>query len=255
MSAITTASRDALGWRRKFGVIAPSTNTVVQPDYDDMRPAGVTNHHSRAVIPNIRVASDDDFLVLMDNVRAATEAAVKAAMTCDPDYLVLGMSAETFWDGVAGADTFGRTLREQTGVGVALGSSAVLAALQALGDIRRIGVITPYMPVGDQRVREFFAESGIDVVTLAGLKCASPVRIAHTTGPELEQAVKEVDCSAVEAIVQVGTNLSMLRLAAEAEEALDKPVVAINAATYWHALRESGIRDRCRGFGRLLERH
>ena len=33
---------DVLGWRRKFGVIGPSTNTVVQPDFDDMRPAGVT---------------------------------------------------------------------------------------------------------------------------------------------------------------------------------------------------------------------
>ena len=35
--------RDVLGWRRKFGVIGPSTNTVVQPDFEMMRPAGVTN--------------------------------------------------------------------------------------------------------------------------------------------------------------------------------------------------------------------
>ncbi len=38
---------DALGWRRKFGVLAPSTNTSVQPEYDGMRPHGVTNHFSR----------------------------------------------------------------------------------------------------------------------------------------------------------------------------------------------------------------
>ncbi len=29
---------DALGYRGKFAVIAPSTNTSVQPDFDDMRP-------------------------------------------------------------------------------------------------------------------------------------------------------------------------------------------------------------------------
>jgi maleate isomerase len=29
---------DVLGWRRKFGVIGPSTNTIVQPDFDAMRP-------------------------------------------------------------------------------------------------------------------------------------------------------------------------------------------------------------------------
>jgi maleate isomerase len=26
--------RDILGWRKLFGVMGPSTNTVVQPDYD-----------------------------------------------------------------------------------------------------------------------------------------------------------------------------------------------------------------------------
>jgi len=35
--------RDVLGWRRKFGVIGPSTNTVVQPDFEMMRrPASPT---------------------------------------------------------------------------------------------------------------------------------------------------------------------------------------------------------------------
>jgi maleate isomerase len=55
--------------------------------------------------------------------------------------------------------------------------------------------------------------------------------------------------------VQVGTNLSMVRLAAAAELWLGKPVIAINTATYWHALRANGIRDQMAGFGRLLEEH
>jgi maleate isomerase len=59
----------------------------------------------------------------------------------------------------------------------------------------------------------------------------------------------------VEAIVQVGTNLSMVRLADEAERWLDKPVLAINAVTLWHALRINGIPDRMRGFGSLLREH
>ena len=41
--------RDYLAWRLAFGVTTPSTNTVVQPEYDDMRPAGVTNQEERAV--------------------------------------------------------------------------------------------------------------------------------------------------------------------------------------------------------------
>ena len=48
---------DVLGWRRKFGVMAPSTNTIVQPDFDDMRPVGVTNHYSRIFTPNTKASA------------------------------------------------------------------------------------------------------------------------------------------------------------------------------------------------------
>ena len=55
----------------------------------------------------------------------------------------------------------------------------------------------------------------------------------------------------MDAIVQVGTNLLMVWLAAELF--LGKPVMAINAATCWHALLANGIAERMAGFGRLLE--
>jgi maleate isomerase len=45
----------------------------------------------------------------------------------------------------------------------------------------------------------------------------------------------------------------MVRLAAAAEMWLGKPVIAINTATYWHALRQNKIPDKIPGLGRLLE--
>ena len=63
----------------------------------------------------------------------------------------------------------------------------------------------------------------------------------------------ELDGSDVDALVQVGTNLSMLQLAADTERRLGKPVIAINAATYWHALRANGFDDKVAGLGQLLE--
>jgi maleate isomerase len=66
------------------------------------------------------------------------------------------------------------------------------------------------------------------------------------------QTLQKLDGDDVDAIVQVGTNLSMVRLAAAAEMWLGKPVIAINAATYWHALRTNGITERREGFGRLM---
>ena len=68
----------------------------------------------------------------------------------------------------------------------------------------------------------------------------------------LREVLLKLDGDDVDAIVQVGTNLSMVRLAAAAEMWLGKPVIAINTATYWHALRANGIEDRMEGFGRLL---
>jgi maleate isomerase len=246
---------DSLGWRRKFGVIAPSTNTSVQPEFEAMRPVGVTNHFSRIIIPDDPVRSDEDFLKLMDNIRATIMDSVDAVMTCRPDYLVMGMSAETFWDGLEGSVELEKRVEARAGVKVAMGSDACRAALGRYGSIKRIGVITPYMPVGDVQVRKFFTDCGFEVVALKGLKCASPMLIAHVSEKELRDAINEVNDPTVEAIVQVGTNLAMARVAGVAEFWLDKPVIAINTATYWWALRQNGITDRIEGFGSLLREH
>jgi maleate isomerase len=245
---------DALGWRLKLGVIAPSTNTVVQPEFDAMRPAGVTNHFGRIHIPNDPLRGDDDFTRLIDTVRREMMAAIDRVMTCEPDHLVMGMSSETFWDGLDGSERLRERVEERAGVKVTMGSDAARQALAQYGGVRRLGVVTPYMPVADEQVRRFFTDCGFEVVRLEGLKCASPVLIAHVTEAELRDAIRRVDGPDVEAIIQVGTNLSMARLAGIAETWLDKPVVAINTATYWAALRGNGIADRIDGFGALLAR-
>jgi maleate isomerase len=52
--------------------------------------------------------------------------------------------------------------------------------------------------------------------------------------------------------VQVGTDLVFTRFADEAERWLGKPVLAVNAAMLWHALRNLGIQDRLVGLGPIL---
>ncbi|HVJ25770.1 MAG TPA: hypothetical protein VM756_17760 [Burkholderiales bacterium] len=247
---------DSLGHRAKFAVLAPSTNTSVQPEFDAMRPRGVTNHHSRLIIPDLRVSDDRSFLRMMDSIRGALFPALEAALTCDPDYVVLGMSSETFWDGLQGSNKLKRKLEKTAKRGIAMGSDACRAALRAYGrGIRRLGVITPYMPAGDRQVRRFFTECGYEIVNLLGLKCGSPTLIAHETKETLRDAIQRVNRGRVDAVVQVGTNLAMAELAAGAEFWLDKPVIAINTATYWYALRDYGIKDKVHGWGSLLSEH
>jgi maleate isomerase len=245
---------DSLGWRQKFAVLIPSTNTSVQPEFDAMRPVGVTNHISRIRIPNIPLNDDADFQRLIDLIAAAQNEAVDAVMSCEPTRLVLGISAETFWDGLAASRRLKQELAERTKLPVSMGSEACDAAFRALG-VRRIAVVTPYQPVGDRNVQRFFEESGYEVRRVKGLKCESPVKIAHVSERQLAEALQELDGDDVDALVQVGTNLAMARLAGHAEVWLGKPVIAINTAIYWHALRDSGITDKVSGFGSLLERH
>jgi maleate isomerase len=245
--------KDSLGFRLKLGIIAPSTNTSVQPEMDDMRPYGVTNHFGRLYIPDDPIENDDDFNRLMDNIRASMDEAATSVMTCQPDRLVMGMSSETFWDGLDGSNRLLERMQKLTGgIPVTMGSDAVRAALECYGDIRRIAVITPYMPVGDEQVRRFFADCGYEIAALEGLKCNSPVQIAHVSERTLRDAINKINDPSIDAIVQVGTNLAMAKLAGIAEFWLDKPVIAINTAIYWHALRASGIDDRVPGFGSLM---
>ncbi len=243
---------DSIGWRGNWGVIIPSTNTSVQPEFDDMRPRGITNHTVRIWIPDEPVNSDEEFNALMENIRREFDNAIERVLTCNPDYIVMGMSAETFWDGLAESIRLRKRVKELAGMGVAMGSDACQAALRCYGDIKRICVVTPYWPVGDKNVVKFFTDCGFEVVAIKGLKCNSPANIAQVSESQLREALIELNEHNPEAIVQVGTNLAMARLAAEAEKWLKKPVLAINTATYWYAMRANGISDVVEGFGSLM---
>jgi maleate isomerase len=246
--------RDVLGWRKKFGVITPSTNTVVEPEFHAMSVPGVTAHTGRIHIRSQRLDTNEQMLALLDQIREEIGNTVQRVMTCEPDYMVMGMSAETFWDGVEGNRKFKKQITDLSGLQVATGAEGCERALQIFG-AKRIAVVTPYQPVGDHNVVAFFNELGFDVPKIKGLACPTAVSIAHVPESTLRQAIMDVNGPDVDAIVQCGTNLSMVRLADEAERWLGKPVIAINAATWWMALRENGITDQLHGFGSLLRDH
>ncbi|AJY47994.1 maleate cis-trans isomerase family protein [Martelella endophytica] len=243
---------DALGYRKKIGIVMPSTNTSVQPESDDLRVPGVTNHVARIAIQERPLSSEQAFMEHVASMKAGIGEAIDRVMTCGPDHLIMGVALEAFWGGVKQAESLIRELEERSGVGVSMGSNAMSAALTAFG-AKRIGVLTPHQPRGDAMVRLYFEEAGFEVINLKGLKCQSPRLIAHTTAAEIRAGLREVDGENIDALVQVGTNLAGGAVCAEAERWLEKPVLSINVVSYWHALRAVGIEDRKPGFGRILE--
>jgi maleate isomerase len=244
---------DTLGWRMKLRVLVPSTNTSVQPEYNAMRPPGVTNHVRGFRIPNAPTRTDAEFAQQLENMRATMVDGMDEVLTLEPDHVILATAAESA-GGVAGARVLRERLLAKSGgrMGVTLGADAIQAALHRYGGIKQIGLVTSYMPVGEEQARHFFEDSGFAVTRVKGLRCGGPVLIAHTSEAALLDAIVEVDGPDVDAVVIVGTNLPMARVAGMAEFWLGKPVIALNMATYWHALRQCGIDDKVQGFGRLL---
>jgi maleate isomerase len=246
---------DSLGWRMKIGVIAPASNSAAQPEFDEMRPRGVTNQVARVLIPETPVGSDDELAAVTAKIRADIEAAMDVAVACTPAAVVVALGAETIWEGVLSPKELQVHLERRAGVKVTLSGLASLAAIQKYGGVHRIGILTPYMPAGDAQVRRFYTDAGFEVVNLLGLRSPSPALMAHEPPEKLARAVRDLDDPSIELIVQVGSNLPFAGIAAEAERWLGKPVIAANTCCYWHALRQFGIEDKIDGFGSLLEKY
>ena len=245
---------DVAGFRAKIAVIVPSTNTIVEADFNHLfRIPGVTFHAGRMYVERPALDSDEAFAKLLEQVDRAFETALRDVMTCEPDYLVMGMSAPTFRGGREGSAAFLARARRLSGLGVTTGAEACRAALEALG-ARRIAVLTPYQPIMRAQIVRYFEESGFPVARYVDLECPSATAIAAVTPDELRTVLRSLDGPEVDAIVQVGTNLSMVGLAADAEGWLGKPVIAINTAIAWHAYRANGFEDRLYGRGSLLSR-
>ena len=245
--------KDQLAFRKTFGVLGPSTNTIVQPDFDDLRVPGVTNHYSRIVVEDANAISNETFMAGTLEISQNTLDAVHGVLTCNPDHLVMGMSAVTFYGGAAGGENWKANIEDAAGINLTMGSESLAAAIKAYGGIKKVAFLSPYFPVANEQVRNYLSDHGVTTVRDHCLQCPSWTAIAQVSERTLIDVLRTLDGDDVDALLQVGTNLSMVRLAAAAERWLAKPVIAINTATYWHALRQNNIADKVYGFGRLLE--
>ena len=248
--------------RAQIGVVIPSTNTGVEYDLQKFNLDGVTWHPSRFWIElrnwadEVESTGDDTDTVFerfLEIMRGEIPIALRNVISAKVGHIMLGMSAETFWGGEEGSVRFEAGIREHIGdLGLTTGAEATRKALDCFG-AKSLSVITPYPPVGDDNVRQYFEEIGYEVKNIKGLNRPSATAIAETSIDEVLEAVREVDGDDVDAIVQCGTNLSTVDLFPVLEHTLQKPLIPINVATIWHALRACGIDDQVTGKGRLME--
>lgn len=181
---------------------------------------------------------------------------VDMGLACEPDRIVVGYTPEYMADGVNAVSRLRSFIEDIVGLPVTLASDAVSEALKALG-VRRIGLVTPFLPTANRNVESYFAALGFSVVSEAGFSSAQKGRVytARISEADVRDAFARVDTPEVEALVQVGTALGCAGFVDDLEAHHAKPVIAVNSATYWLALREHGISDRLDGHGVLLKHH
>lgn len=247
-------SRDTLATRAKVAVVVPATNTVVQPEMEAMRPPGVTNHVTRMRLPPRPYDDQGAYRRALQTEKGELEEALELVMLCEPHVVAHGHSIHSFRGDAAQALAEEQRLEALCGIPFVTPSRAVLAGLEAIGRPGRIAVLTPYWPPADEMIAAFFTACGYEVVATHGLKSTGPTAVARFGADEILAGFAAADCPQAEALIHVGTNLPVSALTPVIEQRFGKPLIGVNVATYWLALRRLGIRDPIPGMGMLAQR-
>lgn len=252
---LPTTSLDALATRAKIAIIVPATNTVVQPEMESMRPQGVTNHVSRMYLPPRPYDDMESYRKALDTEEGNLEEALNLVLPCQPHAVAHGHSIHSFRGDRARALTEERRLEDMAGIPFVTPSMAVLEGLKAMGDPKNIAVLTPYWPPADALIEEFFTSCGYRVVAKKGLQAQGPIAVAQFSEAQIMQGFESLKVQGVEAFIHVGTNLPVSAMTAKIESAFGIPLIGVNVATYWLALRRLGLKDPMLGFGLLAEKY
>ncbi len=105
---------------------------------------------------------------------------------------------------------FQKKVEDFSGVKVSNGSHACAEALRTYGGVKKIAVLSPYWPVMNTEVGPLFRRHGLfKPCATFRFNAASWTNIAEQNDATLRDALRKLDGDDVDAIVQVGTNLSM----------------------------------------------
>jgi maleate isomerase len=253
---------DVRSFRMKFGLVIPATNTSMEHElwsliFANQGPNGLRGvglHTVNVITPRPKLETEADLLEYQKQFPGGLRSAVDTASLAQPEYMIMGMSLEHILSGIDQIRAPMKEVESQSALKWATWHDAAPAALKKFG-ARRIGLLTPFDKKGNESAKRLFEDLGFEVVTTFGFSCANAMHIAHIPDWAKERAILEylaTDNNKLDAVVQCGTNMSLLEVAEKLEPVIGIPILGINAVTFWHALRENGFTAPLVGGGRLL---
>ena len=242
-SSLTTESDKPRPGR--IGLLVPSSNTTVEPEFYRALPADVTLHTARLFLTRIEPES-------IEKTAQELERASSYLATADVDVIVLGATAPSFLKGIG----YDRQLMEQitkaTGKSATTTSTAMLEALAALG-VERLALGSAYTDELNQIAAAFLEANGYQVVGLEGLGYVDNLQVGRLDVQTAFDAGCRVDSPEADAVLLACTNWQSMAIIHSLEQKLGKPVISTTQATVWAALRALGRGREVRGYGRLFD--
>jgi maleate isomerase len=254
---------DVRSFRRKFGLVIPATNTSMEHElwsiiFKNQGPHGLRGvglHTANVVTPKPKLETEEDLMEYKKQFLSGIRSAVDEALLAQPQYMIMGMSLEHILGGLDAIRAPMVDLETYSGLSWATWHDAIQAALGKYG-AKRIGILTPFDKKGNEFATQMFEALGFEVVSSAGFSCANALHIAHVPDWAKEKAILELlatDKNELDAVVQCGTNMSLIDVTEKLEPVIGIPIMGINAVTFWYALRENGFEGALMGAGRLLQ--
>ena len=232
--------------RARIGVIVPSVNTVVEPWFSAVVPAGVTVHAARMFLDNNLTP---EALVRMD--RDEGLRGVKQIMSCKPASVAYCCTASSIVQGQEYDGRLNYELNHAAGVPAFTATSGIIEALHAVG-AKRIAVCSPYTKAIDDAEHVFFSAAGFEILGSAHLGVADAFKLADPTPEEIMQLALKAWHQDADASLITCLNLNSHTVIDALEQRTGKPVITSTQATLWKGLRAAGVQDRIPGYGRLL---
>jgi maleate cis-trans isomerase len=230
-----------------MGLLVPSINTTMETEFWRIAPAGVSVHTAR--IAGGRHGTPEE-LRGMEN--ASKQAAVEVAMV-EPDVVVYGCTSGSFFEG---PEWNKRICEQLTAIAKAptVTTAGAMAECLAAGGFKKVDVVTPYVEVTNERLKQFLRTFGIEVVTLGTFDMLDMFDHAKIEPGEIYRKVREIATSRSEAVFVACTQLRAMEVLDSLERDLGKPVYSAVQASAWAAYQAMGVDPRITDCGSLLRR-
>lgn len=226
------------GTRARLGVIVPSTNTTVEPEFAAHVPAGVAVYATRVLVAE--VATEEEKAASLLAMHDHLERAVTELVSLGVDAVAYACTSGSFLAGRDSDEVMCAELTRRHGVPIVTTSSALVAALTALS-ATSVAVATPYIaPVADGAVN-YLTQSGFRVTDRNDLHLLSNLDKGRLEPTASHAAATAMDVRDADAVVISCTNWRTLDVLRAVEVDTGRPAVSSNLATLWALLRLAGV--------------